>query len=204
MACNGNIMNNYLSNIGISHKVGLTPKKYNNSTTINATPIAFTVSNGAYPQMFMAPQIIYCKAVGCTSCKAPGQKHCCRVCGSTDSDHRSKNCPLGNQLHYINNTLPGYCTSRPVYCRAVGCTTCTYPGQKHYCSSCGDDNSNHLTTNCKRVHHHIYCRAVGCTSCNRPGQKHYCRKCKNMDSDHITSKCTKKTAVIINGILYHL
>ena len=234
---------NYLSNIGVSHKVGFVPKQSNsNSIIFNATPVAINLSNG-----ILSSNIIYCRAPGCTSCKAPGQKHCCKVCGTIDSDHRSRNCPLLFQQHYVNNCLPQNCSSRKVYCRAVGCTSCTRPGQKHYCKSCGDDDSNHLTANCKRVmstrvycravgcttctrpgqkHYcrscgddnsnhvtancrrvvtsRVYCRAVGCTSCIHPGQKHFCKNCGNPDSDHVTSKCTRKSAVIIGGVLYHI
>jgi len=180
----------YLSSIGISHKVGLTPKKSNNnSTTFNATPVAFTMSNGGYHMVLTSPQQMvltspqqmvltspqknYCKAPGCTSCKAPGQTHYCRICYSTDSNHRSRYCPLKNRI----------------YCRAVGCTSCTRPEQKHYCSSCGDDDSNHLTQNCKRVNNIIYYN--------------------NDDHNHLKSNSVKeippkKTPVIINGILMYV
>jgi len=39
-----------------------------------------------------APSSRACRALGCTSC-APGKKHYCRNCKSTDSDHRARECP---------------------------------------------------------------------------------------------------------------
>lgn len=131
-------MSNYLNSIGVSRKVTQNNKVTNNVSNFNnvsqlnnvsQVAILSQLSNGVNPFL-----TIYCRAPGCTSCKAPGQKHCCRVCGSVDSDHRTRNCPMLRTIR--------------VYCRAVGCTTCTRPGQTHYCKNCGDTNSNHLTQDC--------------------------------------------------------
>ena len=66
----------YLSAIGLSKKVSIPKQGINNSN-----------------QQFGFIQI-YCRAVGCTSCTIPGQKHICHNCGNQNSDHRTRNCPI--------------------------------------------------------------------------------------------------------------
>jgi len=95
-----------------------------------------------------------------------------------------------------------------IYCRARGCNSCVNPGQVHYCGNCGDNNSDHLTQDCRIVR--IYCRARGCTNCVNPGQKHRCKKCGDTNSNHRTKDCRAviapvgKSPVVINGVLYWL
>ena len=53
----------------------------------------------------------------------------------------------GHQTVYIQ-------TPPVVYCNARGCTSCTTPGQKHYCNVCGDRNSTHRARDCHMLNQH--------------------------------------------------
>jgi hypothetical protein len=81
-----------------------------------------------------------------------------------------------------------------VFCSAFGCTSCTKPGQKHFCSNCGDRNSKHCSKNCPLMIYKtvkIYCSAFGCTSCTKLGQKHFCSNCGDRNSKHCSKDCKK-------------
>lgn len=69
-----------------------------------------------------------CRAVGCTRCSAR-QQHFCKICGDTNSMHRSASCP------------------RRKKCRVPGCTRCA-PGKTHFCKSCGNTDSTHRSMQC--------------------------------------------------------
>lgn len=60
------------------------------------------------PVVFVQPVGTSCRAFGCTSCK-PGQAHYCKVCRTSDVDHRSENCPSGQSMqpsHVFFTTRP--------------------------------------------------------------------------------------------------
>lgn len=69
-----------------------------------------------------------CGVIGCTSC-SPQQRHFCKICGNTNSTHRSVNCP------------------RRKRCRVPGCNQCA-PGKTHFCKMCRDTNSSHRSSAC--------------------------------------------------------
>ena len=93
----------------------------------NSRPVSFasnlrSVSNSR-------PVISTCRVIGCTSCKY-GKSHRCRLCGDTNSTHRSGDCPMKK-------------------CKVSGCTDCGLYNF-HYCKFCGDTNSTHRSRSCPR------------------------------------------------------
>ena len=70
-----------------------------------------------------------CRASGCV---ADHSNHSCRICGDSDSNHVSDNCPM-----------------LKLSCNASGCHD---NHRHHHCKNCGDRDSDHRSVNCPRLH----------------------------------------------------
>ena len=92
-----------------------------------------------------------CRVDGCSLC-GPGQAHYCKHCKNSDSPHFARDCPtLTHGLlcsavwphHPITPITP---TRR---CRVAGCFLCSID-KPHFCGNCGDNDSTHFKSNCRR------------------------------------------------------
>jgi len=87
---------------------------------------------------------------------------CCPWCGDRSQSHSKTACfsnPYRNQILSQQSSfsaaiglqavsgIPNNNSVR-VYCRAYGCTSCTNPGQTHYCHVCGNRDSTHCAKDC--------------------------------------------------------
>jgi 8-oxo-dGTP pyrophosphatase MutT (NUDIX family) len=144
------------------------------------------------PLVPLAPHVplVYCRAKNCTSCKNPWQtQHYCKECGNLDSTHCSRDCPHA-QKQKTFSISPVF----TIYCRAVGCTSCTTPGQCHYCKVCGDTNSSHCSRNCPIVLGH-QSKAFVPVVASKP--VHKCEWC----AGNCVGKCWSVDSAIRNGCM---
>ena len=83
------------------------------------------------------------------STHSPNSTHSSNSRHSSNTTHTHSSNTTQSSKHYN----PNYNSPRVsfhIYCRAVGCTSCTRPNQRHYCKKCGDNNSDHLSSNCTK------------------------------------------------------